>query len=104
MVLLPNTGYEGANKVAEKIRLAFDDHSIIEDPVILNITVSIGVCATGEQLNVTMERIYSLADKALYQAKQDGRNCVRDSSLELWEEYGEAAQTKPEPIVAVSPV
>jgi len=43
------------------------------------VTVSIGMdvrCATEE---VTLQGLYGRADRALYQAKQEGRNCVRSA-------------------------
>lgn len=43
------------------------------------ITVSVGIdvrCATED---VSLQGLYGRADKALYQAKQEGRNCVRSS-------------------------
>ena len=39
------------------------------------VTVSIGV--TAHQVGDTIDAILARIDKALYQAKRDGRNCVR---------------------------
>jgi diguanylate cyclase (GGDEF)-like protein len=41
-----------------------------------NVTVSIGVAASRPEENLTPEQIIKLADRALYQAKKSGRNCV----------------------------
>ena len=45
------------------------------------VTVSVGLdvrCATAD---VSLQGLYGRADKALYQAKQEGRNCVRSAYM-----------------------
>ena len=78
IVFLPATAAAGAVRLAEQLRLAFSKTRIkrggkqeVSDPV----TISIGVAEieSGEAL----ERAVDRADRALYQAKGDGRNCVR---------------------------
>jgi diguanylate cyclase (GGDEF)-like protein len=71
LVLMPDTGEEGALQVAEKLRAAVERG--ITRPVPL--TVSIGVATSRGSL--TLERALALADEALYVAKAAGRNCVR---------------------------
>ena len=39
------------------------------------VTISAGVAAMDE--NLDLSQLFSLADRALYQAKHDGKNCVR---------------------------
>ena len=76
VVLLPGTSLEGAVVLAERIR------AVVElDPVRLKsgdiqYTVSIGI-SCGQTGDVSVESILNRADEALYQAKTDGRNCVR---------------------------
>lgn len=78
VVVLPNTPREGACKVAERIRQAMENLAIPHDysPVAPVVTLSLGV-AGGQ---VTEEdgalQMVERADKALYQAKRDGRNQV----------------------------
>jgi two-component system, cell cycle response regulator len=43
----------------------------------LNVTASIGAFAVEPWADLPVEEIVSIADKALYRAKGDGRNCVR---------------------------
>ncbi len=61
--------------MAERLRAAFADAPFLVDTETLKITVSIGVSRSvrGDDLSVLLDR----ADKALYQAKHQGRNCVR---------------------------
>ena len=78
MVLLPETPGQGALALAEQIRAAFGKLRIRRsgsDEVIAQVTISIGVATplAGESIEQAIDR----ADKALYQAKNEGRNCVR---------------------------
>ena len=78
IILLPNTPKVGAQAVAEQLRSTFAKsriRRINSDQYIDHITISIGVAlpAAGETIDQAIER----ADKALYRAKQEGRNCVR---------------------------
>lgn len=71
IVILPTANAENACHVAERIRGALATHPF---NIKLPVTASFGVAAfeTGN----TMEQWIHYADKALYQAKQNGRNCV----------------------------
>jgi len=72
LVLMPDTGQDGARRVAEK--LCHTVASKVVAPVPL--TISIGIATTSET-DATLDRTFARADAALYQAKADGRNCVR---------------------------
>ena len=75
LVYCPQTDLEGARALAERLR----EQVIIEAfpglPVGDRVTLSIGL-ATWEGQEDTAERLLSRADKALYQAKAEGRNRV----------------------------
>ena len=70
VVLLPQTGSEAAAFAAERIRVAIEQKS----PV----TVSIGV-ATVDGVRCERDALIVQADRALYRAKQSGRNRVEIS-------------------------
>ena len=75
VVLLPETNLRTARKIAERIRteIAFDQTDSIYGPV--TITVSIGLAKlTNTQFNLI--DLVDIADKAMYSAKQLGRNRV----------------------------
>jgi len=75
-ILLSNTDHKGALKVAELIRGKTQQNNILFDGVPLNITVSIGVSTLTIEDSTADDSLFSLADKALYQAKERGRNQV----------------------------
>ncbi|TVR03467.1 MAG: diguanylate cyclase [Deltaproteobacteria bacterium] len=75
-VLLPETGLGTAEKVAERIRAAVEDHSFEHDEGTLRATVSIGIAQRTPENDKSLDRLLSQADQALYEAKAGGRNRV----------------------------
>ncbi len=71
IVLLPDTRLDGAQRMAEQIRLAIQNISL---PVAAQLTVSIGV--KEYQPGESLDDLFRNADTALYQAKMRGRNQV----------------------------
>ena len=69
--LLPETGAEGAEKVAERLRLSMEKQV---HPVAGTVTVSIGVAIYRE--SDSLKAMVKRADDALYRAKSQGRNRV----------------------------
>ncbi|MNJ02840.1 diguanylate cyclase [compost metagenome] len=49
------------------------------DGNLLPYTVSIGVITIVSEERVTLNKLYKLTDTALYEAKQNGRNCIARS-------------------------
>jgi diguanylate cyclase (GGDEF)-like protein len=77
IALLPNTQLEGAMEIAEKIRSDIEKIDVpYYEGVIIKITVSIGVNFLVPEQNSSMNAFISNADKALYAAKEAGRNKV----------------------------
>ena len=74
-VFLPNTQVQGAQQLAETLRLAIESIHIEVDGVRLKITASIGV-AVQRFDQETMQAIQQHADQAMYEAKRGGRNRV----------------------------
>ena len=75
VVLAPHTGKVGALSLAEKLRASisrarFDVES--EGATGLVVTVSVGVSVYGGDAR----RLFNDADRALYQAKATGKDCV----------------------------
>ncbi len=81
-VLLPDTDAKGARRIAEMILMnvrRLDEPHPLSDYGI--VTVSVGVATTLALSNVEQSSLITLADAALYVAKQSGRNQVRESNV-----------------------
>lgn len=74
-VFMPNTQVQGAQQLAETLRLAIEAIHIEVGGVRLKITASIGV-AVKRLDQETMQAIQQHADQAMYEAKRGGRNRV----------------------------
>jgi diguanylate cyclase (GGDEF)-like protein len=74
-VLLPETPPKGAQDVAERIRGAIGSRPLAINGHNVNSTVSIGLACYPED-GRTLDALAARADRALYQAKQEGRNKV----------------------------
>ncbi len=78
IVLLPETSAEDAVIVAENMRKAIEDQAIPNpDSTHGNIvTLSLGVAGSVPSDNISQDELAEMADKALYKAKEKGRNCT----------------------------
>ena len=79
IVILPHTAIDGAIHVAEKIRSNIENlaipHKNSEPKTI--VTISVGVTSSIEEKIKSAEVLVRYADKALYKAKENGRNQVQ---------------------------
>jgi len=76
-MILPHTDGEMAVLVAERIRRAVSEFVFFEESGRLHITVSGGVATYHGSPDIkSVDDLVRAADKALYQAKSRGRNCV----------------------------
>jgi diguanylate cyclase (GGDEF)-like protein len=78
IVVLPNTSAKGALYVAEKIRMAVAQYGIPHEAseVAPCVTISLGAAQIqpGPAAGLTSATLFRVADTALYQAKNQGRN------------------------------
>lgn len=75
-LIMPHTDSQSAQLVAEKIREEISAKEFSSGGHNRLITVSIGICSFFGDKIVSPGEFVELADKALYQAKGSGRNCV----------------------------
>ena len=77
VILMPDTGIELAELVAERIRDEVEAHPVFanEGATQVSITMSLGVSALQAE-DDSVEKLLKRADVALYNAKRDGRNRV----------------------------
>lgn len=77
IALLPHTNIQEATYLADRIRENFQAKNILLDnDKIVNITISIGVTELDTDNDVSIENAILRCDKALYEAKETGRNRV----------------------------
>jgi two-component system, cell cycle response regulator len=83
-VILPATDNDGALKVAEEIRTTIKQLKIVHDfsGVSEYITISLGVATVIPDRNLSFESLIATADRALYEAKQLGRDRVITKIIE----------------------
>ncbi|MBD0325896.1 MAG: sensor domain-containing diguanylate cyclase [Pyrinomonadaceae bacterium] len=96
-IILPQAGLDGATIVAERLRARIES---MEVPAIGHITASFGV-ATFPLHATSRSTLVVTADRALYQAKHSGRNCVcvasdeggvmNEEAINLEEDFNEDA-------------
>jgi len=76
VLLLPNTNEQGAYEIASQLRTEVEKTSILSnDNTPIHFTVSSGISVLSETDN-TIDQLLNRADKALYMAKDLGRNKV----------------------------
>jgi diguanylate cyclase (GGDEF)-like protein len=73
-IVMPNSGQDGAAKIAERIRQRIEAHhpsELASTPI----SVSVGITVSSDEMSA--RELIAQADQALYLAKQAGRNQVR---------------------------
>lgn len=95
MIYLPHTEHDLANQIAERVRLAVESNRIMVDHEIdhVSITISIGILSiedfecehVPDNPEGYLIQLFAAVDKALYQAKQNGRNRIEFAELQVRE-------------------
>ncbi len=83
-VILPSTGLVEAIRIAERVRISISEHPFLfpgQAPIAL--TISGGVAEFSELFYTSMDSLIEAADKALYQAKEQGRNRIGYAKKDL---------------------
>jgi diguanylate cyclase (GGDEF)-like protein len=80
LVVMPQNDTEGARFLGERWRAAVENNAFVSpDGRLISVTISVGIAAFEEGLE-TPEDLLAAADRALYVAKQAGRNRVEVDS------------------------
>ena len=76
VILLPEMSVEDARNVGERLRQSLEEVTSFRSPIgmLPGVTISIGVAPM--QPKDDLKKLIHVADQALYQAKERGRNCV----------------------------
>ncbi len=75
-ILLPEVDFEGAIKVAERLRRVIAKHTFVFEEKTFYITVSLGVATTNGEESLTPYDFVRHANEKLQRAKSEGMNCV----------------------------
>jgi diguanylate cyclase (GGDEF)-like protein len=77
VIVLPETPFENAPVVAEKLRVNVENLHILHraSPVNRHVTICLGIATTIGDL-LSEDELIAVADRALYQSKHNGRNRV----------------------------
>jgi diguanylate cyclase (GGDEF)-like protein len=76
LLVLPSTHFSGALTVADRVWRAVGGIPLRKEGEEYNITVSVGVALYPSRDVRTKDQLLKAADKALYQAKEDGRDRI----------------------------
>lgn len=87
-ILLPETDVEGARNLAERLRSEVENTVSVYEGNRIGVTVSVGIayftidaCQAETNGKALLDKLLQEADKALYRAKEKGRNQVQSSML-----------------------
>ena len=73
-IILPDTDEKGAMVFAEALRKNIEHQACSHKDIEIPLTISSGIFTYMQQNGVKPEQIFTSADKALYEAKHNGRN------------------------------
>jgi diguanylate cyclase (GGDEF)-like protein len=79
-ILLPQTDLAGAREVAERLRSLLSSQPVKVGGGEIDVTASFGVATYPASVN-SRDTLFPAADRALYEAKRGGRNCVKIADI-----------------------
>lgn len=82
LVVLPNANTTNALEIAERVRKSIESLVIEYNKQIIPITISCGV-STLSSSETSIEQLIKIADKALYTAKENGRNQIMNAPVKI---------------------
>ena len=80
LVVAPGCGTESGLVQAERLREVVSAQPVAVKDISIEVTVSVGVATSPEPKPQHLESLLSAADKALYRAKENGRNRIEGES------------------------
>ncbi len=82
-ILLPDTPIDHAHEAAERLRRIIESRKLTIESTEIQLSASIGIASFTKEIQ-NIGQLFNLADKALYEAKKNGRNniyCMGDKTL-----------------------
>lgn len=80
VLLMPRVNQDEAYRIANRILISVERQSISFEGTPIHFTVSMGM-VYREQVDMTIEELLVAADKALYEAKEGGRNRLNTNNI-----------------------
>ncbi len=77
LLVIPECGREEALVIAERLRAGVADQPVALEGQALTVTLSVGVAWSEDARHQDIDTLIAAADRALYRAKEAGRNRVR---------------------------
>jgi len=77
LIVLPDCGLEQARTLSERLRRSVGDVPMHVEGEEMRVACGFGVACADSPNETSVAALVQAADKALYLAKQAGRNCVR---------------------------
>lgn len=81
LIVLSHSNIAGAKNAAERYRNAIANTPVTVQGVEISVTISLGVSVSSDSDSLNGETILKSADKALYAAKNTGRDCIKVDSI-----------------------
>ncbi len=100
LVALTNVNLETASTIAERLRETIAKTTFINGPDAIDLTVSLGYAITQPgDTRLDAKTLVRIADRALYEAKEQGRNrvCHYDLNVVSLERFAQTASLAPAP-------
>ncbi|WP_268807890.1 histidine kinase N-terminal 7TM domain-containing diguanylate cyclase [Metasolibacillus fluoroglycofenilyticus] len=76
VLALPNYSVVEAEQLGNQIRQAIENTPLVKDDIVVATTISGGLAEAAKEIEETLYQLLNAADKALYRAKHNGRNCI----------------------------
>jgi len=76
VIILPHNSLKSIKKIAERIRINISQKTIQTSAGPLQLTASLGCTSTENIEASSAEMMIKISDKALYKAKNNGRDCI----------------------------
>ncbi|MFZ2266349.1 MAG: sensor domain-containing diguanylate cyclase [Azonexus sp.] len=77
IIVLDGEDAEVAEQIAERLRLAIDQETLVDGGHRVRLTISLGLAMASRVADLDPHQLIAIADQALYDAKQNGRNQVK---------------------------
>ncbi|WP_415902412.1 GGDEF domain-containing protein [Neptuniibacter sp. QD29_5] len=76
VIVLPNTDIDNAQTILDRIRNKVAEHPLAIEGHCIKLSVSIGLSQNQKNHKLIVDQLIKEADKALYKAKEAGKNCI----------------------------